>query len=45
MVITCCPVDALNSQNVADIIKDMNINMNYLLAASIGDAWERKQKR
>lgn len=35
-VATCCAGDAHDVQNVADIIKDMEVPANYLLAASSG---------
>lgn len=44
LVISHYPEDALNSQNFADIIKDMGLNMDYLLTVSIRDVWTRKQK-
>lgn len=45
LVISCCPEGALNSQNFADIIEDMGLNMDYLLlTVSIRDVWTRKQK-
>lgn len=44
LVISHCPEGALNSQNFADIIKDMGLNMDYLLTVSIRDVWTRKQK-
>lgn len=34
LVTTCCPEDTHNLQNFTDIIKDMEVYMNYLLAAS-----------